>query len=467
MSEATSIFQKQQQARERVAALSCAERISLLTRLKDEILARKQAIIDALQKDYGKHPAEVELTELYTTIAELKFAIRNLKRWMKPVRVRTPLSMFGTSSEIRCEPKGVVLIIGPWNYPFSLVMIPLVSAIAAGNCVIAKPSELTPHLSSVLKEIVAAVFDASQAVVLEGDATVAGELLSLPFNHIFFTGSIRVGKIVAEAAAKHLTPVTLELGGKSPVIIERSADLKAAAERVVWGKFVNSGQTCVAPDYVLLPEERMEEFGREAAVCVRQLFQDAAAVQQPGRDYCRIINQRNYDRLKAAIGDAVSRGAVVETGNVFNDAERSIAPTILKHVPAAAELMAEEIFGPALPLLAYKDLEEVYSFISARSTPLALYVFSTSPEKIEEILRRTRAGGSCVNNTLAHLLNPRLPFGGSGESGIGSYHGYAGFKTFSHERSVLYQRFGNLLKLMYPPYRRSRTMIQLALRWLT
>lgn len=468
MNDHAGILERQRANRQAVASTSAAERIAKLARLKEAVLGHAGALREALHGDFRKAPAEVDLSELFTTVAELEFTARRLETWMRPERVGTPLALFSARSEIRHEPKGAVLIVGPWNYPFSLLMIPLVSAIAAGNCAILKPSELTPRTSALVKTMLAGLFEEKEVAVVEGDAAVAGSLLELEFDHVFFTGSVRVGRIVMEAAAKRLTPVTLELGGKSPVVLDDSADLASAARRIVWGKFLNGGQTCVAPDYALVPEARRDDFCREFKRALGDLYGGTEELRARSKDLCRIVSDGHYRRLKDLVAAAVRRGAVVETGNVFKDEERYVAPTLLSGVEPDSPIMEDEIFGPVLPLLTYRSLDEAYALIRSKAKPLALYVFGRDEARVEEILRNTRAGGTCVNNAVLQLLNPRLPFGGVGPSGAGSYHGHFGFKTFSHERAVLRQGPVDGLRLLYPPYRpATRKLIELAVRYLT
>jgi aldehyde dehydrogenase (NAD+) len=366
--------------------------------------------------------------------------------------VPTPLALAGTKSAIHYEPKGVVLIIGPWNYPFQLCIAPLVAAIAAGNCAIVKPSELTPHTSRVLAELVGDVFDEAEVAVVEGGVPESTELLALPFDHFFFTGSTRVGAIVAQAAAKHLASATLELGGKSPCIVDDSADLHTTARRIAWGKFVNAGQTCIAPDYVMVSEQRERALVDELRLAIAELYGASDDARKQSPDLCRVIDDRNYARLIKLLDDTVARGAKLACGGQRDPGERYIAPTVLTDVPADSAAMAEEIFGPILPVLTYRSLDEVGPFITDRDKPLALYVFGEDRARVDSVIDATTAGGTCVNTTLLHFANPNLPFGGVGASGSGNYHGIYGFRAFSHERAVLRQGRIDVLKTVYPPY---------------
>ncbi|MBL0214121.1 MAG: aldehyde dehydrogenase family protein [Myxococcales bacterium] len=448
------LFSRQRANRAAVKRSTASQRVAKLERLRDAILAREQQICAALYADFRKAATEVEISEILPCLVELRDAIKHVHKWMRPARVATPMTLAGTHSAIHYEPRGVVLIIGPWNYPFQLVIAPLVAAIAAGNCVIIKPSELTAHTSKLLVELIGAVFAEDEVAVVEGDHVETQQLLALPFDHFFFTGSTRVGRIVAEAAARHLASSTLELGGKSPAVVDDSADLPSTARRIAWGKFVNSGQTCIAPDYVLVSEGREQALVEALRAAIAQLYGDSEADRRGSPDLCRIINARNFDRLKKMLDDTVSQGARVELGGGTDAQERYIAPTILTGVRPDAPVMAEEIFGPILPILTYKSLDEVAPFITARDKPLALYVFGEDEARIDAVIAGTTAGGTCVNNTLLHFANHNLPFGGVGPSGSGNYHGMFGFKAFSHERAVLRQGRVDLLNQLYPPYTR-------------
>lgn len=448
----TELFERQRANQAAVKRSSPAQRAAKLMRLRDAILAREQQVRDALYKDFRKNPAESEISEIVPVLVELKDAIKHVDDWMRPHKVATPMTLLGTHSSIVYEPKGVVLIIGPWNYPFQLVIAPLIAAIAAGNCAIVKPSELTPATSHLLSELCAAVFPEDEVAVVEGDHVVAGKLLALPFDHFFFTGSTKVGRIVAEAAAKHLASTTLELGGKSPAIVDDSADLSAAAKRLTWGKFVNAGQTCIAPDYILVSEAREAALVDALRSAINEAYGATEEERKQSADLCRIINGRNFDRLKKLLDDSVAQGARVELGGQTDAQDRYIAPTILTNVKADTAIMSEEIFGPILPILTYKSFDEVAPFITARDKPLALYVFGEDDRRVDRVIAETTAGGTCVNNTLIHFANHNLPFGGVGASGLGNYHGFFGFKAFSHERSVLRQGRLDMLKQLYPPY---------------
>jgi aldehyde dehydrogenase (NAD+) len=446
------IYESQISNRWRVAQTSGKDRAAKLKRLRQAIFAQLDSLHTAIYDDFKKNPVEVDITETYLVIAELNDAIRNVERWTKPRRVRTPLVLFGASSEIRYEPKGVVLIISPWNYPFQLAVSPLISAVAAGNCVMLKPSSKTPNTSRFLKRLMSRVFPEDEVAVIEGDHTVADQLLELPFDHIFFTGSTSVGRKVMRAAAKNLVPVTLELGGKSPVIVDESADIAKAAERIVWGKFINAGQTCVAPDYVLLHESQRQVFVEKAKEAITKRYGPDVEAHMRNPDYCRLINDEHYEALVNSLAEAVRHGARVETGGNIGAEKRFIPPTVLTGVNEDNPIMRREIFGPILPVLTYRSLEVAAGLLNRKDKPLALYIFSRSAANVERILASTRAGGTCVNTLAVRLANPNLPFGGAGMSGMGNYHGFFGFKTFSHERAVLKQSRIDLVRMFYPPY---------------
>jgi aldehyde dehydrogenase (NAD+) len=446
------IFAAQRANQAAVRRTTAAQRVAKLERLRDAIIAREQAIRDAMFADFRKAAAEVDMTEIFASLVELKDATHSLARWMKPHRVPTPMSLFGTKSAIHYEPRGVVLIIGPWNYPFQLVIAPLVAAIAAGNCIVIKPSELTSHTSAVIAELIGAVFSEDEVAVVQGDASVAQQLLALPFDHFFFTGSTKVGRIVAEAAGRHLASSTLELGGKSPAVIDDTADLESTAKRLVWGKFVNAGQTCIAPDYILVSKQRERELVDHLRATIASVYGETPEARRASPDLCRVIDDRNFGRLTKLLDASVTGGAKVAVGGGRDAGERYIEPTVLTEVAADAPIMSEEIFGPILPVLTYDSFDEVAPFITARDKPLALYVFGTDRARIDALIAATTAGGTCVNTTLLHFVNSNLPFGGVGASGSGSYHGFFGFRAFSHERAVLRQGRIDLTKQVYPPY---------------
>jgi aldehyde dehydrogenase (NAD+) len=461
------IYQLQIANKNNVKKTTPAQRREKLKKLQSAVLQWREKVQDAIYADFRKPKPETDLTELSPTLIEIRHAIADVAAWMRPKNVDTPLSFFGTSAKLIYEPKGTTLIIAPWNYPFQLCIIPLVGAIAAGNTAIVKPSEFTPHTSRVLKEMLKTVFNENEVAVVEGDYTVSAALLKLKFDHIFFTGSPAVGKIVMKAAAEHLASVTLELGGKSPVIVDETANVKIAARRTAWGKYINAGQTCIAPDYALVHSSRYEAFITAFKDAVSQYYGSSAETQQQSASYARIVNAKHFGRIRQLLDDAIEKGAVVEMGGVVNEADNFIAPTVLTNVPKNACILEEEIFGPILPVLQYNTIDEALRIISEKEKPLALYIFSTSNRNIEYILHNTTAGGTAINDTLIHNTHPNLPFGGVNNSGIGSSHGYYSFLAFSHERAVLKQwNPKSSVENMYPPYTEfKKKLIQFVMRY--
>jgi aldehyde dehydrogenase (NAD+) len=399
----------------------------------------------ALHDDMGRPSFEAYPSEIALIVSELALVRRKLGSWTKPQRVPTAMPCQPGRSYIYREPLGVGLIIGPWNYPLQLLLLPLVGAMAAGNCVVLKPSELAPATSSLIATRLPEFLDPASVGVVEGGAAETTALLAERFDHIFFTGGETVGRIVMQAAAKFLTPVTLELGGKSPCIVDRHTDLEVAARRIVWGKFYNAGQTCVAPDYILAHKDVEEPLLAQMKQTLRQFFGDDP---HSVNDYGRIINARHYERLMSLLPGS---GEIV-TGGIGIAADRYIAPTILRNTSAEAPVMAGEIFGPILPVLKVQDVEHAIAFVNSRPKPLALYVFTNDPAVQAKVLDRTTSGGVTVNHTLMHLVNHSLPFGGVGPSGMGAYHGHASFETFSHRKSVLVKRTWLDPWFFYPPY---------------
>jgi len=446
------IFEKQKQRRWEISQSSAPQRIERLQRLYDNLESRREQLYTAINNDFHKHRAETELTEMVPTLLEIKHTIKHLSRWMRHERASTPLVLWGTKSEIHYEAKGQVLILSPWNYPVMLTLTPLIGAIAAGNVVMLRPSEKTAKTALFLKELITSTFDESEVAMFVGPTELANVLLDLPFDHIFFTGSPRVGKMVMEKAAKHLASVTLELGGKSPTIIDETADVAAAAERVVWGKFINAGQTCIAPDYVFVHQSRVDVFINECKKTLQHFYGATESEQKRSQDFARIIDLAALQRLQTTLEQTIAQGARIEAGGAIDVGERYIAPTLLSQVQGTMPIMANEIFGPILPVMTFNTLDEVTHFISAHDKPLALYFFSKSPANIKQMLSQTSSGGTLINNTVIHIGNSNLPFGGVGLSGLGNYHGHFGFKTFSHARGVMHQRWPNLLKFFYPPY---------------
>ena len=459
-------FDKQRNNLSHLAAITPAERINKLKRLRDTIIAHRQDFRDALFADYRKPAPEVDLTETYVILTEIKQAINNLRSWTRKHKVRTPFALFGTSSYIQYEPKGLTLVIAPWNFPIQLSVCPLVSSVAAGNAVMLKPSELTPHASSLLKHMLAEVFPENEVAVIEGDAAISAYLLSLKFDHVFFTGSPSVGKAVMKAAAEHLASVTLELGGKSPVIVDDTANIETAARRIAAGKLYNCGQLCLAPDYVFVHQSRRTEFLTAYKQQVETMYGNRDEAPLSG-DYGRIVNSKHLLRLKTYLEDAVQKGASVELGGTVVESENYFSPTVLTNLTEDMLVAREEIFGPILLVYAYAALTDVIQHINSKDKPLALYIFSTSQDNINVILEKTSAGGVTVNDVALHFYNHNLPFGGVNHSGIGKGHGEWAFREFSNAKGVLTQWSPvPVNEMMYPPFTRgTKKLIDFTLKW--
>lgn len=465
--EIRRVFQAQERTALRWRESTTAERIDRLKRLRDVMMAHAPAFYAAFQQDYGKPQMEVDGTELMPILDEIRHTVGQLKRWMRPTKVRPTLAMVGTSAWIEYQPRGRCLIVAPWNFPLNLCFGPLVSALAAGNTVILKPSEMTPAVSAVMAKVIAQVFKPEEVALFEGSLPTSQVLLDLPFDHIFFTGSPAVGKVVMAAAARHLTSVTLELGGKSPVIVDESANIKLAAETLMWGKLTNCGQICVAPDHVFVHSAVKDRFVEECRRVIAERYGSTTAEQRKSPDLTRIINQRHTQRIGGLIQDARDKGARVLTGGEVDVAGCFIAPTLMDQLPASASIMSEEIFGPVLPILSYTDLNQVIADINAGPKPLALYIWSQDKGRTRHILNNTSSGGVALNHCVMHYAHGNLPFGGVNNSGIGSAHGLFGFKSFSHERAVL--KAGPIMSaaLFFPPYTEGKLkMMRLGLNFL-
>lgn len=439
-----------------------------LQKLRAWILDNRAAIQTAAYNDFRKNPAEVDGVEIFHVIQEIGHAVSHLAEWTQPRKIDAPMTMLGSRASLLVEPRGVCLIISPWNYPFSLAIGPLVSAIAAGNSVIIKPSELTPHVSALIALMISSLFPPNVVSVCEGGPELSKQLLSLPFDHIFFTGSPAIGKVVMRAAAENLTSVTLELGGKSPAIVTNTASIKDAAKRIAVAKFINNGQTCIAPDYVLVDQKIADKFIAEVITQTKKLFLTGRETFDTTANYCRIVNENHFLRLNALLQDAMNKGAKLEFGGQVDQASKFIHPMIFSQVPMDATLMDEEIFGPILPIIAYQNLENAIAIVNSKPKPLALYVFGSRKEEHQKILTETSAGGSCINDCAIHFLHHGLPFGGVNQSGIGKSHGYYGFLAFSNEKPVLKQRLGlTSISPFYPPYTSlTRRLMNFVLRWL-
>lgn len=420
-------------------------RLSLLKALKNEIVSNEQAIYDALKKDFNKPEFETFISEFGLVISELNLVIKNLKKWTKPKRVKSSMLTYPSRDYIYKEPYGNILIIAPWNYPFLLAMEPLIMAIAAGNTVVLKPSELTKHTSQLITDIVQKTCPETVAKSIEGGVKTATELLAQKWDYIFFTGSVSVGKIVARAAAKHLTPITLELGGKSPCIIDETVDLKLVARRISWGKFLNAGQTCISADYIIIKSNIKEAFIEALKI---EIIKRYGVNPKESPDFPRIINKKNVLR----IADMLEESHVVFGGDIDAD-DCYIAPTLIDAPNLDSKIMSDEIFGPVLPILTYNTEQDIENIIWNYEKPLALYVFSNNDAFIEQTIKKYSFGGGVINDLLIHFGNHRLPFGGIGASGMGAYHGKTGFNTFSHNKAI--SKRGNWTDpgVRYAPYK--------------
>ncbi|MBE9031920.1 aldehyde dehydrogenase [filamentous cyanobacterium LEGE 11480] len=417
-------------------------RIEQLDKLQRYILEYQDEVLAAVKADLNR-PAFEGYFEI-AAIAEIKHALKNLRAWAKPQKVKTTIDQFPASAYIQPEPLGVALIIAPWNYPFQLTMMPLVGAIAAGNCAILKPSELAPNTAAVINKIITTAFSPEYVAVVEGAVETSQQLLAEKFDHIFFTGGTAIGRIVMAAAAKHLTPVTLELGGKSPCIVDADVNLETAAKRIVWGKFINAGQTCIAPDYLLVDRTIKEPLLEKIKQYIQEFYGDDPAQSE---SYCRIISDRHFERLAGFLSSGT-----VAIGGQTDAAQKFIAPTVLDNVDWDDAVMQDEIFGPILPILVYDKLEDAINVVNDRPKPLALYFFSNDTAKQDQVLAQTSSGGACINDTVMQVGVSALPFGGVGESGMGAYHGKASFDTFSHQKSVLRKGLWFDLAWRYAPY---------------
>lgn len=463
-------FHAMQASSRTMPPLDEATRRRALNSLKSCLARSEREFAAAIAKDFGARPAkETLLAEVLPSLSQIDYALGHLRGWMRPERRRTALHFWPGSSRLVHQPKGVVLIVSPWNYPLYLSVAPLVSALAAGNRVILKPSEVTPATSALLKERLTAALGPDLMAVVTGGVEVAKALCALPFDHILFTGSTAAGREVMRAAAENLTPVTLELGGKSPAIVHESFDLTLAANRIARGKLLNAGQTCIAPDYALVPEKQLDAFALR--------YRAAAATMVPrfanNPDYAGIVNVRHFERLRALADDASAKGATVtsiEGGNSAAGIEpkpdtRRMAPAVVTNVTDDMRIMREEIFGPLLPIVPYRDLDTAIAYVNERPRPLALYYFDTDSRRVADVLSRTVSGGATVNDTLLHIAQDGLPFGGVGPSGMGAYHGTEGFRTFSHAKPVFHQSGIAGSDLLAPPYGDAFQRVTGFLRW--
>lgn len=424
---------------------SIAFRKKQLRKLKKLLEENEYAIIKALHSDFKKPPFETYGTELFVLYQEIDHLIANIAKWAKPQKVKTSLTNFPSKSYIHTKPYGVSLVIAPWNYPIQLALNPVIGALAAGNTVILKPSEISPHTSRLLSELINNNFDPEYFQVVEGDADTTQNLLSQPLDYIFYTGSTRVGKLVMKSAAEQLTPLTLELGGKSPTIIDSTADLSLAAKRITWGKFINAGQTCVSPDFIYIHTSVHDKFCQLLKENITAFYGDDPSHSD---DFARIINRKHFKRVKNLIDPAK-----VYFGGQVDENSNYIAPTILTNVSWDDEIMQEEIFGPLLPVLEFHNIDQVINTLRSKPKPLSLYLFSTNKNNQQKIVDELQFGSGCINETVTHFGNLNLPFGGIGESGFGSYHGKKSFETFSHQKSIMKKSNWLDIPLRYPPYK--------------
>jgi aldehyde dehydrogenase (NAD+) len=432
--------------------LSLELRKKRLNTLKGVVLREEEAINQALKGDLGKCTFESYATEIGFILEDISFTLKRLDGWAKKRKVKTPIPLFPGRSYIYPEPFGVVLVISPWNYPFQLGLAPLIGAIAAGNRVVLKPSEFSSHTANIIQKIITEVFPPEEVAVIQGGVEQTQLLLAQKWDYIFFTGSTVVGKLIMKAAAEHLTPVTLELGGKSPCLIEETANIDVAAKRCAWGKFINAGQTCVAPDYVLVPMNLQDAFIERMRFHLNVFYGENP---QLSPDYSRIINDKHFERLQNLI---ISEKVAI--GGKLQAEEKFISPTVLRDIVWSDKVMQDEIFGPILPIIPYESLDEAIGLINDRPKPLAFYIFSENHQKAQQVISRIPFGGGCVNDTLIHLANPNLPFGGVGGSGIGSYHGSKSFDTFTHFKSVYSQGTKVDIPVRYPPYEGKMRLIK-------
>jgi len=433
-------------------------RTEKLQQLLKVILQEEDAIIDALYQDFKKPKFEAVVTETSYVISDLKHTLKNLSKWAKPEYVFPSLLNFPSTDYIIKEPYGKVLIIAPWNYPFQLALCPLIAAVSAGNQVVVKPSELTPNTSAIIQKIISEVFDKNHVEVIEGGVAISQELLAQRWDFIFFTGSVAVGKIVAKAAAQFLTPTTLELGGKNPCIVAENCNIQLTAKRIVWGKFLNAGQTCIAPDYILVHSKIKTKL---IQALQEEIIVAYGASPETSPDYPRIINKKNWLRLTQFL-----ENQTILFGGQSNQNDNFLAPTLLDEPKLESLVMQDEIFGPILPILSYENEAEIESVISKFEKPLALYVFSDSSSWAKKITKKYSFGGGCINDTIIHFSNHRLPFGGVGHSGSGAYHGKLSFESFSHKKAIVTKATWLDLPMRYAPYKNKIKFLQKILNWL-
>lgn len=441
------------------------ERIEKLRKLKKNIFLYRDEIKKALFKDFKKSSSDVDLTEIFPVISEIKHNIRHLSKWMKDEIVPTPLTLLGSKSYIKHEPKGIILIMTPWNFPINLTFVSIINAISAGNSIIIKPSEISEKTSIIIKKIVANTFDKNEIKVILGGTKTAQKLLKLKFNHILFIGSPSIGKIVMQEAAKNLASVTLELGGKSPTIVDEKCNINKAAKRIAWSKFLNNGQVCIAPDYLFVHNKIKEKFIKQLILSIKDLYSNDPIKSD---DYCRIVNKKHFNRLINLLEDAKQLGSNIIYGGNINEKENFIEPTLLDNISKKSKMYKEEIFGPLLPIFDFNKIEEVIEFINKNEKPLALYIFSKNNNNIKAIINNTSSGGVCINHSTLHYSNNNLPFGGINNSGTGRCHGIYGFHELSNKKSILKQVLtSSPTDFLFPPYNNFKNkLIEFTIKWL-
>lgn len=446
---------------------TAADRIKRLKALRKWVLEHQEDIRKAVHADFHKPHHESDLTEILPVVGELNDAIANVQDWMRPRRVGTPMALIGSRSEVYHEPKGCSLILAPFNFPFMLTVSPLVSAIAAGCTAIIKPSEYTPHTTSLIQTMVATLFNESEVACLSGDHTLAQALTALPFDHIFFTGSPEIGKKVMHAAAEHLASVTLELGGRNPAIVDETADISDTSRKLVWGDFMNAGQSCMSPNYILVHEKIHDKLVKAILDRMDQFYGTNRTDMSMHTDYAHVINKRHQQRIAQLVSDTVAAGAELLTGGQISQDSSYLAPTVLKNVQPSHPIMQHEIFGPVMPILKYRTLDEALALIHTIERPLGLYIFSRSNKNIQRVLRETASGSAMVNETTVAFGHPELPFGGAGYSGIGKAHGHAGFMAFTNEKPVVWQnRVVPSTLLAFPPYSGWKSkIVRMIIKW--
>ena len=445
---------------------SLFERKQKLKKVKKWIKENESHVIKVLYDDFEKSPEEVRIAEIKPVISEINDALKNLRDWAAPQRVKTPLYLLGSKSHIISQPKGLNLIIAPWNFPFNLTIGPLISAIAAGNCAVLKPSELTPNCEQLIVRMIIELFPPEEITVITGGVEETTQLLDLAWDHIFFTGSPQVGKIVMKAASNHLTPVTLELGGKNPVIVDKTANLKDTAQKLIWGKLLNNGQSCVSPNYVLVHASVKAKLIVELKKALTKMYGKTKEEIENNNALTRVVNKRNFERITSLINKSIEQGANVIIGNNTNSDDNYISPTILDNITTSSTIFKDEIFGPVLPLIEFQLLDEAISIINKEEAPLALYIFSSSKKNTKNIIRNTSAGTTGINETTIQFIHGNLPFGGNGHSGIGRSHGKYGFTAFSNERAILKQKRGfTTIKLIYPPANKFKRFVIRFMTW--